>query len=97
MNRVSQERVLRVLCRFESAGADEIAAACGCTSTRIRSQLKRLVDAGLVQRLDQRFGRYSATDIGRQANIEAAIEVTCRDRNRMTEAAIDDSIGVENG
>lgn len=64
---ITRGRVLRALCRFDIATAEDVAGACGTTAARISGHLRRLIEAGLAQKLSTRLLSYVPTEAGRQA------------------------------
>jgi predicted ArsR family transcriptional regulator len=72
MPNTSRDRVLRALCRFDTATTEEISEACGCSKAQARGHLRKLVEAGLATALGGNYRRYLVTDAGRCQSRSAA-------------------------
>lgn len=71
-NGTVRNKVLRALCRFDSATTEDIQLSCGCSKHQAQQQLRALVEAGYAERLGQTYARYCATETGRHVARSAA-------------------------
>lgn len=71
--RLSQDRVLRALSRFDSATVEEVATGLGGTHLRTTwHHLQRLVAQGMATKSAERIAKYTVTETGRLSLTKAA-------------------------
>lgn len=70
--KLSSQRVLRSLSRWDSATVDDLARQFNVHTRTVWMHLQKLVEQGLATKSDDRIARYAITEAGRQALTAAA-------------------------